>query len=55
MHDTAPLVDGRYWMPIFNPGSNPDQVSRLRLVNPGADSLAVSIVGIDDQGDSAVP
>ena len=55
MHDTVPLVDGRYWVPIFNPGSNPDQVSRLRLVNPGADSLEVSIVGIDDQGDSGGP
>ena len=52
MHDTAPLVDGRYWVPIFNPGSNPDQVSRLRLVNPSNEPLEVSITGIDDDGRS---
>ena len=52
MHDTAPLVDGRYWVPIFNPGSNPDQVSRLRLMNLGNDPLEVSITGIDDDGES---
>ena len=35
MHDTVPLIDGTYRVAIFNPGSNPDQVSHLRLINPG--------------------
>ena len=50
MHDVAPLVDGEHWVAIFNPGSNSDQVSHLRLVNPGADDAAVTIAGIDDAG-----
>ena len=53
MHDVAPLVDGEHWVAIFNPGSNADQVSHLRLVNPGADDAAVTIAGIDDTGAAA--
>ena len=34
----------------FNPGSNTSQVSKLRLVNIGANAESVRIVGIDDQG-----
>ena len=52
MHDLAPLRDGRYRVAIFNPGSNPNQVSRLRLVNPGAEDAQVTITGIDDAGAS---
>ena len=37
---------------IFNPASNVDQVSRLRVINPGEDSAEVSIEGIDDEGRS---
>ena len=53
MHDVVPSVDGKHWVAIFNPGSNPNQVSRLRLVNPGAEDAEVTITGIDDAGESA--
>ena len=35
---------------IFNPASNLDQVSHLRLVNPGTEVAEVTITGIDDAG-----
>ena len=50
MHDVAPMRDGSYRVAILNPGSNPNQVSRLRLVNPGAEDAQVTITGIDDAG-----
>ena len=50
IHDTVPLVDDVYSVPIFNPGRNRTQVSRLRLVNPGANSAEVRIRGVDDLG-----
>ena len=50
MHDRAALRNGRHYVPIFNPGDNYRQVSKLRLVNPGAEDAAVSIEGTDDQG-----
>ena len=57
MHDTAPEMPSgptghRYRVPIFNPGSNDDQVSRLRLVDPGTQTTVVTISGIDDHGES---
>ena len=52
MHDTAPIRDGTYRVAIFNPGSNPNQMSRLRLVNPGDAAAEVSIAGVDDAGAS---
>ena len=52
MHDTVPVRDGAYEVAIFNPASNPNQVSRLRLVNPGAEDAQVTITGIDDAGAS---
>ena len=53
MHDVVPPdVDGDYRVAIFNPGSNVDQVSRLRLVNPGEQAAEVTITGIDDRGAS---
>ena len=39
-------------MAIFNPASNVNQVSRLRIVNPGEETAAVAIEGIDDDGES---
>ena len=35
MHDTAPRLERRHRVAMFNPGSNESQVSLLRLVNPG--------------------
>ncbi len=68
LHDVAPLLgpvavidndDGttvlehRYDVPIFNPGRNTNQVSSLRLVNPGEHPAEVTIAGIDDAGADA--
>ena len=50
MHDTVPIRDGAYRVAIFNPGSNANQVSRLRLINPGDAAAEVTITGVDDRG-----
>ena len=52
MNDIAPVTDSIHRVAIFNPGSNPNQVSWLRLVNPGTNSAAITIRGTDDNGDS---
>ncbi len=52
MHDVAPLFDGEYWVPTFNPGSNTNQVSRLRMINMHAQDAPMTIVGTDDSGAS---
>ena len=43
---------GQHRVAIFNPGKNANQVSRLRLINPGAERTEVRIEGIDDAGRS---
>ena len=60
MHDlVAPAVaparefGTRFVVPIFNPGSNRNQVSRLRLVNPGDEDVAVTVAAFDDRGSEA--
>ena len=53
MHDVAPGLEGEYRVAVFNPGGNPNQVSRLRLVNPGWEDAAVTINGVDDSGASS--
>ena len=50
MHEVAPRLEGIHRVAIFNPGSNPHQVSRLRLVNPGSEDAEVKITGVDDAG-----
>ena len=50
MTDTTPYAGRRYRVAVFNPGSNPNQVSHLRLINPGHHEAVVEIVGIDDAG-----
>ena len=42
--------DMRHLVPIFNPGSNLDQQSRLRLINVGDSPVKIVIRGLDDQG-----
>ena len=52
MHDIVPLkgdADSNEIL-IFNPGSNRDQVSKIRVVNAGSDDAEIKIVGIDDIG-----
>ena len=50
MHDTVPIRDGAYRVAIFNPGSNANQVSRLRFINPGDAAAEVTVTGVDDRG-----
>ena len=48
-------AEGRLVAQTFNPGSNMNQVSKLRLVNTGANAESLSIEGVDDQGRNAGP
>ena len=50
MHDVLQPVEGVFPVPIFNPASNLNQVSRLRLVNAGNEDAQVRITGTDDLG-----
>lgn len=52
MHDVAPSTGSRMVVHTFNPGSNAEQVSRLRLINLGTNNAKVKIRGIDDLGAS---
>ncbi len=52
MHDVVRSVDGVHRLPTFNPASNAEQVSRLRMANPGDKQAEVTIRGIDDLGHS---
>ena len=52
VHDLVPGTAEGYRVAVFNPGSNANQVSRLRLINPGDAPATVRIEGIDDRGDS---
>ena len=45
MHDVAPELEGEHRVAIFNPGGNPNQVSRLRLVNSGDEDARVTADG----------
>ena len=42
----------RYHVPFFNPASNENQVSSLRLINPGNGAARVMITGVDDRGNA---
>ena len=53
MHDVVAVDGNKHWVPIFNPGSNTDQESRLRLINPGDVPATVNITGLDDRGTSS--
>ena len=53
MHDVVAGGETGHWVAIFNPGGNVNQVSRLRLANPGAKAARVSIEGIDDKGEAS--
>ena len=52
MHDVAPSEGARHRVPLFNPASNLDQESRLRLINPGSGPAEVAITGIDSRGEA---
>ena len=50
MHDLVPVAAMKHEVAIFNPGRNPNQVSRLRLINPGETDAEVIVNGVDDFG-----
>ena len=52
---SRPEVQGRLAAWTFNPASNTSRVSKLRLINTGANAASVNIEGVDDQGDGAGP
>ena len=53
MHDLAPRTEnGDHYVPTFNPGSNYNQVSLLRLVNLGDAAAEATVIGLDDRGES---
>ena len=54
MHDVAPTAaDGSRRIVFFNPARNTDQVSHLRLINPGDSQATVTIDGFDDGGNAS--
>ena len=54
MHDVVAAESrGRYRVPMFNPESDTQQTSRLRLINPGTRDVDVTIAGLDDEGTDA--
>ena len=54
-HEMAPLAAGGCRIATFNPGSNVNQASWLRLVNPADEPAAVTIRGTDDSGAAPSP
>lgn len=52
MHERVSGDGSDWWVPVFNPGSNPNQRSRLRIVNTEVDAVDLSITGTDDAGES---
>ena len=52
MQDVVAQTGSGYRVALFNPASTMGQISRLRLINPGAEAAAVTIEGIDDDGAS---
>ena len=57
MHDLVIFEDrtGAHHVPVFNPASNSEQRSRLRLINPDPDrAVDVTINGYDDDGEEGL-
>ena len=50
MHDVVPATGQQHQVSFFNPGSNMQKESRLRLVNPGTLEASVTILARDDAG-----
>ena len=48
--DSAPCEGRHCQLDFFNPASNRDQCSLLRIVNPGDSAVAVTVTGKDDAG-----
>ena len=52
MHDVAPRMEDGHQVPTFNPASNYNQRSLLRISNLGGEDAEVTIGGVDDAGAS---
>ena len=52
LHDVVPRTESTHRVVTFNPGRNQNQVSWLRLMNPGDEAAEVRIEGLDDKGRS---
>ena len=50
MHDVVPDASRHHRVPVFNPATNVNQESSLRLINPGGTEAQVTITGRDDSG-----
>ena len=50
IHDLAPKIVGLYRVSTFNPASNRNQASMLRLINPDDQDAEIAIRGLDDSG-----
>ena len=50
LHELAADAYGTSEVPIFNPGGNRQQVSRLRVINPTGEAASVAISATDDKG-----
>lgn len=55
MNDLVTEKGSRFSVPIFNPGSNLNQVSSLRITNLEKTSQTISVTGIDDAGNTQGP
>ena len=51
IHDVVRDEGLKYRFPIFNPGSNRNQQSLVRLINPNEEDVEVSIAAVDDKGE----
>ena len=52
IHDVVPAQGFCWRVPVFNPGSNTNQRSLLRLSNPNEREVSISIDGLDDNNAS---
>ncbi|HEX5756079.1 MAG TPA: Ig-like domain-containing protein, partial [Arenimonas sp.] len=50
MHDRVEGDGADWFVPMFNPGSNGNQVSWLRVINTTLQPVSVQIAGVDDAG-----
>ena len=53
MYDKVPVTAGTHHVVFFNPSSNLSKQSRLRLINPGTSSSAITISARDEAGTCA--
>ena len=51
LHDVVPCAENRCQVDVFNPASNRNQRSLLRIVNSGDGAATVTITGKDDAGE----